>query len=97
MTPAEAQHELVIAASAMDRGDGTEGELEAAALVFARSCGWEEPGAAEQLAAVIRVVLVSLERNDPGADEPHRKIKPDREVAISMLKNALREYDASRA
>lgn len=68
-------------------------ELEAGALAFAKSCGWDELGHAETLAAVMRTMVQSLERDQPGRDAKGGGTKRDREVAISMAKSALAYFE----
>ena len=94
-TPKEASDDLQALATAWAHGQSLDAlaELEAGALRFAKSCGWDEGGHAETLAAVMRTMVQSLERNDPGRDGKGGGTKSDREVAISMAKSALAYFD----
>jgi hypothetical protein len=95
VTPRKASDDLQALATAWAHGQSLDdlAELEAGALRFAKACGWDEAGHAEQLAAVMRTMVQSLERNNPGREAAGGGTKSDREVALSMAKSALAYFD----
>lgn len=97
-TPREASRALQVAAAEWSRTglDENLAELEGGALLFAKACGWDEPGSADQLAAIMRQVVILLERNDAGRPTPAGTTKTDREVALSLSRSALAHYDKTR-